>query len=155
MFTNILLAVDGSAQSVRAAGHGIELAKAVCARVTLLTVTTPWEAYFSREIAVLVPDAVVPRSEYETKRETMAACLLQDLAADARSAGLQVRTLHRADRDPYRAIIETAEREGCDLIVVGSHRGVGPVSMMLESETMRVLTHTLIPVLVYRNSAQA
>lgn len=153
MFTNLLLAVDGSPQSLRAAHHGIELAKAISARVTLLSVTTPWEAYFAREVAVLVPGVLVPRSEYEMKRLTAAACVLQDLVADARSEKLQVKSLQRADRNPYRAIIETAEREGCDLIVVGSYRGVGPASMMLESETMRVVSHTRIPVLVYRNSS--
>jgi nucleotide-binding universal stress UspA family protein len=153
MFTNILLAVDGSAQSLRAAHHGIELANAVAARVTLLTVTTPWEAYFARELAVLVPGAVVPRFDYETKRRTMAVCLLQDLAADARSVNLRVKSLHRIDPDPYKAIVETAEREGCDLIVVGSHCASGPIGMMFESETMRVLTHTRIPVLVYRKGS--
>jgi nucleotide-binding universal stress UspA family protein len=153
MFTNLLLAVDGSPQSRRAAQHGIELAKSISAGVTVLTVTTPWEAYFAREIAVLVPEAVVPQSDYELNREAAALSLLQDLVADARSANLQVKALRRSDRNPYQAILETAERERCDLIVLGSHHGTGPVSMMLESETMRVLSHTRIPVLVYRTNS--
>ncbi|NJO32324.1 MAG: universal stress protein [Rhodospirillales bacterium] len=148
MFTNILVAVDGSATSQRAARHGIELAQALSARVTVLTVTTPWAAYFSRELAVVIPEVVVPRGEYDYKRETAAACILQNVVADAHSARVNVQSLHRCNLDPYRAIIETAEREGCDLIVMGSHCGPG----LLGSETMKVMTHTSTPVLVYRET---
>ena len=150
MFTNILLPMDGSAASLRAARHGIELAQAMSARVTVLTVTTPWATYFSRELAVIIPEVVVAKGEYDFKRETIAACILQIVVADAHSARVEVRSLHRCNSDPYRAIIEAAEREGCDLIVMGSHceRGLG--GALLGSESMKVMTHTSTPVLVYR-----
>jgi nucleotide-binding universal stress UspA family protein len=150
MFTNILLAVDGSAASLRAARHGIELAQALSARVTVLTVTTPWAAYFSRELAVVIPEVVIAKGEYDYKRETTTACILQNVVADAHSARVDVRSLHRCDPDPYRAIIETVEREGCDLIVMGSHCERGFSGALLGSETMKVMTHTSTPVLVYR-----
>jgi nucleotide-binding universal stress UspA family protein len=152
MFTNILLAVDGSAASLRAARHGIELAQALSARVTVLTVTTPWAAYFSRELAVVIPEVVSPLPAYDDKRETIAACILQNVVADARSARVEVRSLHRCNSDPYRAIIETAEREGSDLIVMGSHCERGFTGALLGSETMKVMTHTSTPVLVYREN---
>lgn len=152
MFTNILLPVDGSAASVHAARHGIELARALSAKVTVLTVTTPWAAHFSRELAVVIPEVVIPQPDYDDKRETIAACILQNVVADAHSARVGVRSLHRCDPDPYRAIIETAKREGCDLIVMGSHRERGFTSAFLGSETMKVMTHTSIPVLIYREN---
>jgi nucleotide-binding universal stress UspA family protein len=68
MFTNILLAVDGSEASLLAARHGIALARDLKAEIVVLTVTVPWAAYFSRELAVLVPDIVVPQLEYDRKR---------------------------------------------------------------------------------------
>ena len=152
MFTNILLAVDGSAGSLRAARHGIELAQALSARVTVLTVITPWAAYFSRELAVVIPEVVIAKGEYDYKRETIAACILQNVVADAHSARVDVRSRHRCDPDPYRAIIETVEREGCDLIVMGSHCERGFSGALLGSETMKVMTHTSTPVLVYREN---
>jgi nucleotide-binding universal stress UspA family protein len=152
MFTNILLPVDGSAASLRAARHGIELAQALSAKVTVLTVTTPWAAYFSRELAVIIPEVVIPQPDYDYKRETIAACILQNVVADAHSARVEVRSLHRCNNDPYRAIIETAERESCDLIVMGSHRERAFTGALLGSETMKVMTHTSTPVLVYREN---
>lgn len=80
MFTNILLAVDGSEASQQAARHGIELAKALKAKVTVVTVTTPWDTYFSRELAVIIPDVVIPQPEYDYKRDAVAACVLQNVA---------------------------------------------------------------------------
>jgi len=150
MFTNILLPVDGSASSLRAARHGIELAQALSARVTVLTVTTPWAAHFAREVAVVIPEVVIPQASYDHERESVAACILQNIVADAHSARLEVHSLHRCNRDPYRAIIEAAEREGCDLIVMGSHRERGLSGTLLGSEAMKVLTHTNKPVLIYR-----
>lgn len=151
MFGHILLPVDGSAASLRAARHGIELAQALSARVTALTVTTPWAAYFSRELAVVIPDVVIPQGDYDSKRENIAAGILQNVVADAHRVRVEVRALHRCNRDPYRAIIEAAEHEGCDLIVMGSHRERGFNGTLLGSETMRVITHTSTPVLVYRD----
>ena len=81
MFTNILLPVDGASTSLRAARHGIQLAKILSGKVTVLTVTTPWAAYFARELAVVIPEVVIPKSEYDYKRETTAACILQNVVA--------------------------------------------------------------------------
>ena len=150
MFTNILLAVDGSELSLGAARHGIALAAAVKARVTAVTVTVPWAAYFSREPAAVVPDAIVPQTAYELKRQEAAARLLDGIVADARSAGVTAKAVHRSHRDPYRAIIDVAQSERCDLIVMGSHGHRGMTGLLLGSETMKVLTHTDIPILVYR-----
>lgn len=150
MFTNILLPVDGSKASLAAARHGIELAKSLAAKVTVLTVTTPWAAYFSRELAVVIPEVVIPQGEYDYKREAIAACILQYVVGDAHSAQVQVESMHRCHGDPYRAIIDTAAQEACDLIVMGSHCEPGFAGSLLGSETMKVITHTSVPVLVYR-----
>jgi nucleotide-binding universal stress UspA family protein len=51
---------------------------------------------------------------------------------------------------PYRAIIDSALANGCDLIVMASHGRRGVSALLLGSETVKVLTHSTIPVLVYR-----
>ena len=51
---------------------------------------------------------------------------------------------------PYEAIIDAAEKSGCDLIFMASHGRRGISGLLLGSETNKVLTHSKIPVLVYR-----
>ena len=51
---------------------------------------------------------------------------------------------------PYDAIIKTAEKRGCDLIAMASHGRRGVAAIVLGSETLKVLTHSKVPVLVYR-----
>jgi len=51
---------------------------------------------------------------------------------------------------PYEAIISTAEKSKCDLIAMASHGRRGVAAILLGSETLKVLTHSKIPVLVYR-----
>jgi hemerythrin-like domain-containing protein len=49
---------------------------------------------------------------------------------------------------PYAAILDAAARNGCDLIFMASHGERGLKSLILGSQTQRVLQHTTIPVLV-------
>ena len=53
-------------------------------------------------------------------------------------------------RDPYVAILDAVRREVCDLIVMGSHGRRGLTELLPGSETVKVLAHSEIPVLVYR-----
>jgi nucleotide-binding universal stress UspA family protein len=150
MYRNILLAIDGSQLSLRAAGHGIKLAKALNARVTAIMVTTPWAVQFAREVAVVVPGVLVPQNEYDLRTEQAACNCLRVAMDEARSAGVASRALHVRHRDPYVAVIETARKEGCDLIVMAPHGRRGLSELLLGSEAVKVLTHSEIPVLVYR-----
>jgi nucleotide-binding universal stress UspA family protein len=50
----------------------------------------------------------------------------------------------------YQAIIDAASARTCDLIVMASHGRRGVSAVVLGSETVKVLTHSKIPVLVYR-----
>jgi nucleotide-binding universal stress UspA family protein len=49
-----------------------------------------------------------------------------------------------------KAIIDTAKSKGCDLVVMASHGRHGISAVVLGSETVKVLTHSKIPVLVHR-----
>ena len=150
MYKNILLPIDGSQPSLRAAQHGIELAKALSARVTTIIVTTPWAPQFAREPAVVVPGVVVPQAEYDLRTEQAACDRLRVVTDEARSAGVAAKALHVKHGDPHVAILDAARREGCDLIVMSSHGRRGLAELLLGSETVKVVTHSDIPVLVYR-----
>jgi nucleotide-binding universal stress UspA family protein len=57
--------------------------------------------------------------------------------------------MERSD-SPYDTIIWVADKRGCDLIMMASHGRKGIGALLLGSETQKVLTHSKIPVLVYR-----
>jgi nucleotide-binding universal stress UspA family protein len=154
MFSNLLLAVDGSEASLAAARRGIELAKALNARATVVTVTVPWSAYFARELAVVIPEVVLPKGDYDAQREATAKGLLEKIAGEARSAGIAVKAVHRSHRDPYQAILDIAAKEACDVIVMGCHQAAGLTGALLGSESMKLLAHGKVPVLVCRAASQ-
>ena len=59
-------------------------------------------------------------------------------------------TLQTEHEQVYQAIFEAAQARKCDLIVMASHWRRGVSADVLGSETVKVLTHSKIPVLVYR-----
>ncbi len=150
MYRHILLAVDGSAFSEDAARRGIELAHLLGAKVTVITVTTPWATQFARELAVVVPDVVVAEDEYEAKATRAAGNALSPIVVAARAADVPCDPSHRRHAEPYLAIIEAATKQDCDLILMGSQAAPGMARVLLGSETAKVLAHSKIPVLVYR-----
>ena len=85
----------------------------------------------------------------------VAARYLDVAKAVALAAGVSCETMHIEHDQPYRAIIETAARQSCDLIVMASHGRRGISAIVLGSETVKVLTHSAIPVLVFRAPHQA
>ncbi len=145
MYKHILLATDGSELARHAVNHGLALAKAVGARVTILTVTLPWSAVAYGDMAVAVPPDDYDRSTTEAAERTLATA-----TTEAKSKGVACTTKHVSDLNPYQAMLKEAEEGKCDLIVVGSHGRSGLTRLLLGSETVKVLTHAKIPVLVWR-----
>lgn len=68
----------------------------------------------------------------------------------AREAGVPCRLEQIVSGKPYEAIIATARRLGCDLIVMASHGRRGLQGLLLGSEARKALVHSAIPVLVHR-----
>jgi len=145
MYKNILIPTDGSRLADKAITEGIALAKEINARITVLTVTVPFHM-FSLDPKVLED----PRPQYDERMRAAAAKLLTSVTERARMAGVPCATVHVEHEHPYEAIIDTAASNSCDLILMSSHgrRGVGAI--VLGSETVKVLTHSKIPVLVHR-----
>lgn len=145
MYRHILITTDGSELSKKAEVHGIALAKSVGAKVTGITVTMPIEAYFTSEVAVTMDPGI-----FEERTAQVAHRHLEAIAKQAEEAGVECKTL-RIEQDPiYQGIIDAAQSESCDLIVMASHGRRGLSGFILGSETTKVLTHSKFPVLVYR-----
>jgi nucleotide-binding universal stress UspA family protein len=68
----------------------------------------------------------------------------------AEMIGVSCETLHVKDRHPGEGIIETAREKACDLIVMASHGRRGLGRLILGSVANEVVTHSTIPVLIYR-----
>ena len=145
MYKHILIPTDGSALADKAVQHGITLAKKIGAKITILTVSVPFH--------VLTTDAQMIEDtapQYKRRMEEHAAKILKPVADAANAAGVPCTTAHLEHEHPYRAIIETVNAKGCDLIAMASHGRRGVSAIVLGSETVKVLTHANIPVLVYR-----
>ena len=89
-------------------------------------------------------------AQYKTRMQKQAEKILGAVAHAAQAAGVGVREVQVEHEHPYRAIIDTAESKVCDLIVMASHSHHGISAIVLGSETVKVLTHCKIPVLVHR-----
>jgi nucleotide-binding universal stress UspA family protein len=145
MYRHVLIPTDGSLLSGEAVRHGVELAAAIGARVLFVTVSAPFHT-FSLDVGQ-VEDT---RDSYRAHVQERGARILDEAGRVAAAAGVVFAVKHVEDDQPYRAIIREAEEHGCDLIAMASHGRRGISALVLGSETVKVLTHTAIPVLVYR-----
>lgn len=145
MFRHMLLATDGSELSRIAIQKGVQLAKAIQARVTGIY-ATPEVRYYTYETEI--PAEV----KEKTARQFKAASekYLGVIAMAAKEAGVVCDTVSETSDQPHEAIIAAAEARKCDLIVMASHGRRGVKGLLLGSETQKVLTHSKIPVLVIR-----
>lgn len=145
MFQHILVPTDGSPLSGMAVAKAIELAKAIGGRITFLSVVEPFHIWTDD-----ANQLAYTREEYERISKEAAAGYLQAAAADAGRAGVASDVVQLNSDEPYRAIIDAANERGCDLIAMASHGRRGVAALVIGSETQKVLTHSAIPVLVYR-----
>ena len=145
MYVNILIPTDGSKLADKAVQHGIALAKRIGAKVTVLTILTPFHTFTID--TQMIEDTP---AQYKARMEEHAEKILGAAARAARAAGVACETDQVEYEHPYRAIVDTAESKGCDLIVMASHGRRGVSAIVLGSETVKVLTHCKVPVLVHR-----
>jgi nucleotide-binding universal stress UspA family protein len=145
MYKHILIPTDGSELAANAVDHGIAFAKSIGAKITALTTTEPFHL-FSTDPKMLSDTAPI----YKEHATEFAAKTLDAVAKAAKAAGVACETVHFEEGFPYEGIIKTANSKGCDLIVMASHGRRGVSAVILGSETVKVLTHSKIPVLVYR-----
>lgn len=144
MFKKILLPTDGSDLSSKAIGAGLEFAKALKASVVGVTVVEP---YSYSNLSEYRPETL---DDYEQRMMKAAAERLGKVADAAAKAGIPFETATMKSFSPYEAIIEVAKEKGCDVIFMASHGRRGLSAVLLGSETQKVLTHSTIPVMVFR-----
>ena len=145
MFRHILIPTDGSLLSDAALDSGLHLARDCGARVTVVAVTEPFVVLSAEARKIGVSQA-----DHEREVKVAAAGHLAEAARKAGALGVPCETVEVENEYPYRGIIETASDRGCDLITMASHRRRGNSALVSSSEAVNVMTHSAIPLLVYR-----
>lgn len=145
MFKHILVPTDGSKLSEKAIKHAVELAKPNNSKVTVLHVMPKFHT-FTYQADMLDMTA----KEYETASAERADQYIHTSARIAGAAGVDCDGVKAVSDQPFQEIIKTAKKKSCDLILMASHGRRGIEGFLLGSETQKVLTHSRVPVLVYR-----
>ncbi|MCY1355447.1 putative universal stress protein [compost metagenome] len=145
MFKHLLLAVDGSDLSESAFRKAVVLARETGAQITAVRVCPNYHV-LTYQVEMLEGT----RETYVKQAWEDATRYLRGLADEAGAAGVKCDTAYAVNDHPYEAIIKAAEAKDCDLIVMASHGRRGVQGLLIGSETLKVLTHSKIPVLVYR-----
>jgi nucleotide-binding universal stress UspA family protein len=148
MYKNILLSTDGSELARKGVEHGIALAKALSAKVAIITVTEALLVdYGSGHASGWIPSQEEFES-FDAAAKERAGKVLDEARAMAEQIGISADLLHVPNAHPATAIIDTAKSRGCDLIVMASHGRRGLRKLLLGSQTSEVLVDGSVPVLV-------
>ncbi|MBP2234280.1 nucleotide-binding universal stress UspA family protein [Sinorhizobium kostiense] len=145
MFRNILIPTDGSPLATLAVDAGITFAKETGAKITVFTVMEPFHL-----LSIDAEQLASTREQYEALSEVHASEVLAAAHGKAQAAGVSCDTDQARTHDVYRAIIRKADDIDADLIVMASHGRGGVGALVVGSVAAKVLTHSTIPVLIYR-----
>jgi nucleotide-binding universal stress UspA family protein len=144
MFHKILVPVDGSKLAHAAGIMAADLAKQHGAQIVGVYVIDPFPYIGIGEASAAGLQA------YLAEAQAAATQALDDLRRICSERGVPFSgdTIER--NVVYEGILETAQSEGCDLIVMGSHGRKGVQALILGSVAQKVLTHAKVPVLIVK-----
>ncbi len=144
MYKRILFPTDGSEITRKALDSAIALARLTGAEIYALAVKEPFPY---SAISEMQP---VPPQEFYDAQERIASDRVKAAQQAAQAAGITCHAHTVEALHPWEAMLDHADKQGCDLIVMASHGRRGVAALLLGSETQRVLLHTKLPVLVVR-----
>jgi len=128
MFKKILVALDHSKADNVLLPHVSELARLTQAEILLLHVSTGWAAQWQENLNLSDSQEMKEDREY-----------LESVAQKLRGDGLKVSARHERG-DPAQAILQTARREGCDLIAMAAH-GHKLIADLIHGATITKVRH--------------
>ena len=147
MFKSIVVGTDGSDTASQAVRQAVELAAAVGAKVELVSAYEPVSDQRLRQERRDTPEdlqwAINPREDVDAT--------LGSAAEVARKAGVEV-DLYPRQGDPADAIVDVAEEQEADLIIVGNKGMTGAKRFLLGSVPNKVSHHAPCSVLIIRTT---
>ena len=146
MYEHLLVPVDGSELSQKAIDHSIGLAKMLGASILGFTAEPPLPVLVVEQGAVAYDAATF--EAHHARCEAHAREVLQAFADKAKAAGVPFDGQFVITDSVQDAIVDTAKRQGCDLIVMATHGRHGLDALIHGSLTKSVLAHSQVPLLV-------
>ncbi|WP_026909368.1 universal stress protein [Patulibacter minatonensis] len=148
MFSSIVVGTDGSDTANQAVTEAIEIAKAVGARLEIVSAYEPVSGSRLREEAKQAPADV----EWMVNERADVEATLNAAKANATSAGVTNVQTYARQGDPADAILDVAEEFGADLIVVGNKGMTGAKRFLLGSVPNKISHHAPSSVLIVRTT---
>ena len=142
MYKHIIIPTDGSEAGTRAVQQGLDLARAIGARLTILTVLQPFQTF------TFAPGLVTETVDVHREQLDQHVSADNRLEARIRSSGVACTHLSAEDFHLSEAVRQAAEAQDCDLIVMPAHERYGLLGRSVDSETVKLLSHSRLPVLV-------
>jgi len=146
MYEHLLVPVDGSDLSNKAVAHSIGLAKMLGASITGFTAEPPLPILVVEQAAVAYD--LVTFQAHEKRCEAHARELLEAFAAKAKHAGVHFDGQFVITDNIQQSIVDMAQKQGCDLIVMATHGRHGLDALIHGSLTKSVLAHSQVPLLI-------
>jgi nucleotide-binding universal stress UspA family protein len=147
MYQRILIATDGSTLSRKAVDSGIEMAELTGAQIVALKVVPRYPvSYFEGGVALPLNNVAAIEKQWAEA----ALAVVTAVKTKAEAKGIKTKAITHTSDLVAESIVAAAKKHKCDLIVMASHGRRGIKRVLMGSETMHVLTHSHIPVLVLR-----
>ena len=147
MFGSIVVGTDGSETAGEAVRQATDLAKAVGAQVHVVSAFEPVGNQRLREERTQVPDDM----QWMVNQREDVEATLRTAAERIEEAGVQAETYARQG-DPADAILDVAEEQNADLIIVGNKGMTGAKRFLLGSVPNKVSHHAPCSVLIIRTT---
>jgi nucleotide-binding universal stress UspA family protein len=147
MFSRIVVGTDGSETAKQAVREATQLAKQTGASLDEVSAIEPVPSSRLREERLEAPSDI----EHAVNPHEDVDGILAEAAQEVESAGVQVRTFPRQG-EPADAILDVAEEQGADLIVVGNKGMTGAKRFLLGSVPNKVSHHAPCSVLIVRTT---
>ncbi len=147
MFKAIVVGTDGSDTATQAVRQAVDLAHSVGASLALVSAYEPVPVQRLSEERRSAPEdlqwAIGPREDVDATLEAAAAI--------AREAGVSV-SVYPRQGDPADAVLDVAEEQDADLIIVGNKGMTGAKRFLLGSVPNKVSHHAPCSVLIIRTT---
>lgn len=149
MYTRIVVGIDGSELATKALRHALALARESGARLFAVTSTEP-SVLIAPGAEMMAIDTGEIIAELEKAKATSAEATLAAADVLAKAEGVTLEKVHVASSIAADAILKTADHQGANLIVMGSHGRRGLGRLLLGSQAAEVLARATVPVLVVK-----
>ncbi len=148
MFASILVGTDGSDTATTAVRYAIDLARQLEARLQIVSAYEPVSDQRLRNEKLEVPHDL----QWTVNPHGDVVALLRTAEAEARGAGVETVETYARQGDAADAILDVAEEQRSDLIVVGNKGMTGAKRFLLGSVPNKVSHHAPCSVLIVRTT---